>query len=131
MRFIDFIYFISYKAYVRGNKDRLGAFFVPSLWVSLLQFIWVFISLLMLEYFNREKYFMFLDKFHGFAIFLLLFIVLNNTYLGLGNRKSKILNRFHLSEAKEKFYWVLLIIIFFISFILAGRMGFLRKEMFG
>jgi hypothetical protein len=131
MKFLDFIYFIYYKAYLKGNKESMGAFFISSLWISLLQFLWVIIFLVCSELCFEEKLIMFFDKLLGFAICLFLIVVLNNIYLSFGDRKRKILNQFHFSEQKERLYWILLTLVFFISLILAGRMGFLRKEMFG
>ena len=131
MKFIDFIYYLSYKAYVRGNKEPLGAFFISTLWVSSLQFLWILTIMISIELYLKEMIFSFIDKPYNFAIFLVFMVIVNNIYLNFGNRKKRILTRFNISEKKRKLFWIMLIVFFFVSFILVGSMSFLKKEMFG
>jgi len=127
MLIIDFIYYISVKAYQRGNKDGNGSFFISSLWISLLQLFWLLTFLFCIEHYSGQKLFASINNYKIFGFSLLLLIATNNTYLFFSNRREKILNRFHLSLEKEKIYWILLIVVFFISFFIAGRMAFLSK----
>ena len=130
MLIIDLIYFISVKAYIRGNKVPDGAFFISSLWISLLQLLWLTIFLFCIERCFSQKIISLYDNLKMYGFFLLILIAINNAYLALYNRKEKILIHFHLTVKQEKIYWALLIIVFFLSLIIAGRMSFLQKEMF-
>lgn len=131
MKIIDFLYFVFYHAYVRGNKENMGAFMINSLWISALQFF-IIISLLVFIEVKMDKRFLdFLYNANNFILALGLVILQNNLYLLLFQRKKKILNRFEMSEKSLKIYWLLLIGIFFGCFILFSYSAYLRKETFG
>ncbi len=131
MKFIDFIYFLSYRAYIRGNKERFGAFLISSLWIAALQFIWILIILTSIELYLKEKLFNIFTNPYSFVVLLIGVIILNNIYLHIGSRKNKIVNSFETSAKKEKLYWVILIIFFFVSFWLLGYVRHMSKDLFG
>ncbi len=131
MKLIDFIYFLSYNAYVRGNKEKLGAFLISSLWFAALQFMWILIILTSIELYLRKQLFNVFDNAYNFTTLLISVIILNNLYLYIGNRKNVILSRFKISKKKEKLYWFILIVFFFISFWVLGGVRHMSKDLFG
>lgn len=131
MKLIDFIYFLSYNAYIRGNKEKMGAFFISSLWVAALQFIWILIILTSVELYLRKQLFNVFDNAYNFTAILISLIILNNIYLYIGSRRNKILSRFKISKKKEKLYWLILIVFFFISFFVLGSVRHISKDLFG
>jgi uncharacterized membrane protein YbjE (DUF340 family) len=131
MKIIDFLYFVSYHAYVRGNKDTMGAFMINSLWISALQFFIIISFLVFIEVKMNNRFLDFLYNINNFILALGLIILQNNLYLLLFKRKKKILNRFEMSEKMLKIYWFFIIGIFFGGFILFSYSAHLRKETFG
>ncbi|KAF0201436.1 MAG: hypothetical protein FD170_2753 [Bacteroidetes bacterium] len=131
MKIIDFLYFVSYHAYVRGNKESMGAFMINSLWISALQFFLLFSFLVFVEVKMNNSFLDFLYNINFFILTLGFIILINNIYLLLFKRRMIILNRFQMSEKILKIYWFLIIGIFFICFILFSYSSYLRKETFG
>lgn len=115
MQLFDFCYYLSFKAYERGNSTKNGAFLLSSLWISLLHFMWLFIILSPIEIYTGINLFPGLENFYLFALYIIILIGLNNIYLNYKNRKKIILTRFKFSKKEEIFYFIFLIFIFFIS----------------
>jgi hypothetical protein len=130
MRIFDLIYYLSNKAYIKGNKEKSGAFFISSLWFSLLQLMWIIIIIYLVEIYLLETQFEWIDNIYNFAFVLVLIVVSNNVYLNIGKRKEKIMNNFKIPEKRETYYWIIIIVFFFVRFVIAGRMAFLKKELF-
>lgn len=117
MKFIDFVYFVSIQAFVRGNKTKIGSFIVVAFWFSLLQLFWFNIFGLIVEMFFSLDFGIASREISDLTVLAIIFVV-NNVYLKLGNRKKKILSRFQFEEKKQKKYWILVIILFFLSIII-------------
>lgn len=114
MILLDFVYYISFKAFLHGNKDSFGGFFMSSLWISLFQYILLYLVLGFIEC-SFQYHFTSIGKgFKEFAITVIVIVVLNNIYLNFNNRKKRILTRFAISEKQSMIYGVLLIGMFFI-----------------
>jgi hypothetical protein len=114
MVILDFVYYISLKAFLRGNKDSFGGFLMSSLWISLFQYILLYLVLGLIEY-TFQHQFTFVGKgFKEFAITIIVIVILNNIYLNTNNRNEKILSRFVISEKHSMIFGVLLVCLFFI-----------------
>ena len=131
MKLIDFVYHIAYNAYLRGNKSEAGSFFINSLWISLFQFMLLFIVMTIVELSISTKIFTLFENIINFAAFILLILIINNVYLNVGNRKEKILNRVKYPTDVQKKYWILFTVTFFIAFITAGILAIFRKKYLG
>ena len=131
MKYLDLLYFVSYHGYVRGNKERMGAFMINSLWISVFQFFLVFSSLIFIEVYTKHRFLDFMYNFVNFIMVLGAFVLTNNTYLMICDRQAKILQRFEFSEKKIKIYWYILISLFFISYFVFAFASHLRKDTFG
>lgn len=131
MKLIDFIYFIAYKAYIRGNKEENGAFFITSLWFSVYQAMWFYIIFSLIEIYREARVVQDIKESLIIAILGSFFIIINNIYIHFGDRKSKIINCFQISNEKEKIYWYLYSISIFVVFGLTAYMSYIKKEMFG
>jgi len=131
MNFIDFVYYIAYKAYLRGNKSEAGSFFINSLWISLFQYMLLFIVMTTIELSISTKIFLLFENIVNFAAIILLIVIINNVYLTVGNRKEKILNRVQYPLDVQKKYWIFFTVIFFIVFITGGIMAIFRKKYLG
>lgn len=130
MKFIDFIYFISNKAYERGNKEKHGAFFINSLWFSSYQTILFYILFSILEILIGIQLFPNQTESVYLLLFGHIFIIINNIYLSIGDRKQKILNRFDISTKRAIVYWIVYSVSFFVFFFLGGYISFLKNDFF-
>lgn len=130
MKIIDFIYFISYKVYLKGNKEEHGSFLINSLWISSHQTMLFYILLSLVEISVEIKLFPNKPESSYLLIFGPIFIVINNIYLYTGNRKKRIINGFNISTKKAIIYWIIYSISFFVFFFLSGYMSYLKKEIF-
>lgn len=131
MKPLDFLYYIAYHAYIKGNRENLGVFLINSLWISVFRFF-ILISLLVFIEVNCKI--RFLDLLYNpifFILFLGFVILANNIYLLLFNRKERIINGFQMSDHKKYIYWFVLIGLFFIGFIFFSYSAYLRKITFG
>ncbi len=126
MILLDLIYYLSYRAYEKGNSTANGAFLMSSLWISLFQFVLLFIILTPIEIYTGLNFFPKLENFYFFALYIIILIGLNNIYLKFSNRKSLILTRFSFSKKKEIIYFVFLVIIFFVSLWIAVYLANLK-----
>ncbi|MFW5872519.1 MAG: hypothetical protein ACOCVN_00885 [bacterium] len=126
MRIIDFVYYIAYHAYLRGNKSSSGSFLIVSLWFSMFQFMLLFILLTILELLINVKLLFVAENIFTFFTFLLLIVLINNLYLHLGKGKGNVLSRYNLKVDKQKKYWMAFSILFFVVFILSGILANLR-----
>lgn len=130
MNIIDFVYYVAYHAYLRGNKDSSGSFFINSLWFSTFQFMLLFILITLMELLFERKLFSFVDNILVFFSFLLLIVLINNIYLHLGNRKEKVLSSYDLRVNEQKKYWIAFSILFFAVFFISGILANLRMSQF-
>ena len=112
---LDLIYYLSYRAYEKGNSKASGAFLISSFWISLFQFILLFIILTPIEVYSGLILFPKLENFYFFALYIIILVGLNNLYLNFKDRKKFILSRFNFSKNEEIIYFVLLVITFFAS----------------
>ncbi|MDZ7777600.1 MAG: hypothetical protein U5L09_19280 [Bacteroidales bacterium] len=130
MKLLDLFYYLSYKVYVRGNKDTFGAFFMSSLWISALQFFWIMILMISLELFFNMQYISYDDYLAPLMIVIFsILMIINNIYIS--RRKKILLERFSMSKKNEMLNFLILAGFFMLSFIILGYMFSLRKEMFG
>jgi uncharacterized membrane-anchored protein len=94
--------------------------------------MWFFVLMTSIELFIIKNKLEWINDIYNFVMAIAFFVILNQIYLILNKRKDKILSlNTIISEKKERYYWIFLTILFFISFILAGYFGYLRKEYFG
>lgn len=119
MKFIDFIYFISVQAFVRGNKIRFGSFLVVAFWFSMLQLFWINIIGLIVEMSFSLDFGIASREISDLTLLASIFVA-NTVYLQVGNRKEKILNRFQFDEKEQKKYWRVIAILFISSFVVMG-----------
>ncbi|MFW6248698.1 MAG: hypothetical protein ACOC4J_02895 [Bacteroidota bacterium] len=119
MKFIDFIYFISVQAFVRGNKIFFGSFLVVAFWFSMLQLFWINIIGLIVEMSFSLDFGIASREISDLTLLATIFVA-NNVYLQVGNRKEKILNRFQFDEKEQKKYWIVIAILFISSFVVMG-----------
>lgn len=129
MKLLDFMYFITYKAYERGNKSSFGSFFTNSLWISLFCFSLLMILFIPIEIALKRELFWTQDLI-SFLIILLSIILFNNIYLNTGKRKEKIATRFNFSKKEEKLFWYLIIVLFFISYGIFAYLAQMRLKLF-
>lgn len=131
MKYLNLLYFVSYHGYVRGNKERMGAFLINSLWISVFQFFLVFSALAFIEVYTKHRFLDFMYNAVNFFIVLGAFALVNNIYLMIYNRQDKILKQFEFSEKKIKIYWYVVISLFFLSYSIFSFAANLRKDVFG
>jgi len=126
MILLDLIYYLSYRAYEKGNSTANGAFLISSFWISLFQFILLFIILTPIETHTGLNFFPKLENFYFFALYIIILVGLNNLYLNFKDRKNFILSRFEFSKKEEFVYFVILVITFFVSIWIAVYLANLK-----
>lgn len=114
MKALDFIYYILYQAYVRGNKTKSGAFLVNALWVSLFQFLLLFFVFAIVEINLRSDLIGYLSKIYVFILIIFVILVFNLMYIYRPGRINRIQTRFSLSTRNEIAFFYSIIILFFI-----------------
>lgn len=130
MKYLDLAYYLSYKAYLRYDKRKIGAFFLMSCWITLLQTFFVYMIIFSIELLTKVGFSEQIGK-KEHAFILISILILNNLYLSIGNRKQKILSRFnYYDEKREKLHWYLLIALYFAAFIAFSLIAALRKSYF-
>jgi len=114
MKALDFIYYILFQAYVKGNKTESGAFFINALWFSLFQFLLLFIMFAIIEIKVGTFFISHLVDIQFFFLIVFVLLLLNLLYIFTPGRRNKILTRFSLSTRSEKAYLYSTIILFFV-----------------
>jgi len=129
MKLIDLIYFISYKAYIRKNKNnKFGVFTLLALWMAILQVI-IFYNVSLLIGLSSDINIMEHTTQKSHIALLGLFFIMNNFYIYFGNRKDIILQRFeHLGALKERKYWYILVVFFIVIWILFGALTVINEN---
>lgn len=113
MKLIDLIYYISYKAYIRYN-DSFGAFTLLALWMSILQTIILYNVALIGDTVSQISIIDHINDTVHIIIISCLFLI-NYAYVYFRKRKERILE-YHenLGVAKERKYWFILVLFFFL-----------------
>ena len=114
MKVLDFIYYVLFQAYFKGNKTESGAFFINALWFSLFQFLLVFIILAIIEIIVGTSLIAHLVDIQSFFLIIFVILLLNLLYIFKPGRRNIILTRFSLSKKSEKAYFYSTIILFFV-----------------
>lgn len=124
MKALDFIYYILYQAYVRGNKTKSGAFLVNALWFSLFQYLMLFTVIAIVEINMGSDLIGYLSEIYIFTLIIVVIIVLNLMYIYSPGRINRIKTRFSFNLRNEIAFFYSIIILFFlflwISVYLAG-----------
>lgn len=124
MKALDFIYYILYQAYVRGNKTKSGAFLVNALWFSLFQYLMLFTVFAIVEINMGSDLIGYLSEIYIFTLIIVVIIVLNLMYIYSPGRINRIKTRFSFNLRNEIAFFYSIIILFFlflwISVYLAG-----------
>lgn len=114
MKALDFIYYILFQAYVKGNKTESGAFFINALWFSLFQFLLIFIIFAIIEIKLGTFFIAYLIDIQIFFFVVFVLLLLNLLYIYTPGRRNKILTRFSFNTKIEKAYFYSTIILFFV-----------------
>jgi hypothetical protein len=114
MKALDFIYYIMFQAYVRGNKTESGAFLINALWFSLFQFLLIFIIFAIVEINVGALFIGHLVNIHLFFLIIFLLLLLNLLYIYTPGRRNRILTRFSFSTKSEKAFFYSTTILFFV-----------------
>ncbi|TVR83088.1 MAG: hypothetical protein EA412_01085 [Chitinophagaceae bacterium] len=88
MKYFDYILFLSFHEYKRGNKETFGAFTISALWLAFLQPLWLFILLSPFEFIMNQQLMIGVQTPIGFALYIILFAGFNIIYLNTNNRKQ-------------------------------------------
>jgi len=114
MKALDFIYYILYQAYVRGNKTKSGAFLVNALWFTLFQFLMLFIIFAIVEINLGSELIRYLTNIYIFILIIFVILVFNLMYIFRPGRINRIQTRFSFSLRSEIAFFYSIIILFFI-----------------